>query len=247
MASKKFAEWKIERQALRSSLAQQLPLDYASFVDAVYRAYGRQNDPSATRWGDKNPPYAMNLDLLWRLFPDAFVVHIIRDGRAVLNSFRTANQKAGQAIWPESPGAAARFWVRRIDATARHRHHHRYCELFYERLVAAPAAELRRLCDFLQLPYDPAMLEFAQANRREGLVPQHRLAWHDATLQPVQVSNAEKWRQELDPAAARRFELFAGHHLLRYGYSLQRNGPGRFELINKLARLCNQLLTRIPA
>lgn len=246
-AVKKFADWRVERPVLQSTLIQHLPLDYAGFVEAVYEEYGREHDPSAVRWGDKNPTYAMDLDLLWRLFPSATIIHIVRDGRAVLNSFRTANRKAGQAIWPESPGAAARLWVRRIDAAAQHRNHPHYIEVFYEKLVGAPEEELRRLCDRLSLTYDPVMLEFAQVNRQEELVPQDRLAWHGATLQPVQVANADRWRQELDPQAASRFELFAGNHLIQYGYVLQTKGLGRFRLVNQTARLCGRLVTRILA
>ena len=40
------------------------------------------------RWADKSPRYAMKLPFIMELFPDAQVVHVIRDGRDVAVSHR---------------------------------------------------------------------------------------------------------------------------------------------------------------
>ena len=41
-----------------------------------------------TRWADKTPLYAMSLDFVTEVFPDAQIVHLIRDGRDVVVSHR---------------------------------------------------------------------------------------------------------------------------------------------------------------
>ena len=41
-----------------------------------------------------------------------------------------------------------------------------YHEVRYEALVSEPAKECETLCDFLDLPYDDAMLKFHEAERR---------------------------------------------------------------------------------
>ena len=230
-----FREWQVERGALEQAVIDRLPLSYADFVDVVYMTYAQQVQPSATRWGDKNPRYTMHLAWIWRLFPDAQVIHIIRDGRAVFNSFREANRKAGRTIWPQTVSAAARSWTLRLTKARQHQANPNYVEVFYEKLVESPETELRRLCDFLGLEFNPGMLDFAEVNRREELVPSHRLAWHSATLEPVQNSRVAAWQQALAPKDIARFELMAGHRLLGFGYALQQSRLGRFRVVNSLS------------
>jgi hypothetical protein len=241
----KFNEWNIDRRILEHALIEHLPMGYVSFLDSVYWAYARQHQASARRWGDKNPSHVMDLAFVWRLFPEAKCIHIVRDGRAVFNSFRSSNLRAGEAIWPQSARRAARWWTRRLDRTRPFRANPNYMEVFYEKLVQAPEAQLRILCTFLDLDYDPVMLDFAEVNRQAGLVPPNRLAWHQSTLESVQVSRVSGWQQELDTSDIARFELLAGHHLLRYGYPLRMSTLGRYHLINQVAALGFRLVERI--
>lgn len=231
----RFREWKVERAALEQAIKDRIPLRFADLVSLVYETYAQQHQPAATRWGDKNPKYAMHLTWIWGLFPDAKVIHIIRDGRAVFNSFLEANRKAGRTLWPEEVSAAARSWTLRLTQARQHRSNPNYREVFYEALVKSPESELGQICGFLDLEYDPVMLEFAEVNRREELVPKHRTAWHDATLMPVQEVRVEAWQRTLSPSSIAHFELMAGHHLLSCGYPLQRSRLGRFRVVNSLA------------
>lgn len=231
----RFREWQVERGELQQAIMDRKPLNFADFVSLVHETYAQQHQPTASRWGDKNPRYAMHLAWIWSLFPDAKVIHIIRDGRAVFNSFLDANRKAGRTLWPEEVSAAARSWTIRLTRARKHRDNPNYREVLYEELAKSPEAELRRICRFLDLEYDPMMLSFADVNRREELVPQHRTAWHDATLSPVQDSRVSAWKQTLPPSYIARFELMAGHQLLSCGYPLQTSKLGRFRLVNTLA------------
>jgi hypothetical protein len=162
------------------------------------------------------------------------VIHIIRDGRAVFNSFLEANRKAGRVLWPEKVSAAARSWTVRLTRARQHQSNPNYREVLYEELVRSPETELRRICAFLDLEYNPSMLDFAEVNRRQELVPQHRTAWHDATLMPVQDRRVAAWQRTLSPSSVARFELMAGHHLLSCGYPLQESNLGRFRVVNTL-------------
>ena len=233
-ANIRFREWQIEREILEQAISSRLPLGFAEFVALVYMTYAGQHQAGATHWGDKNPAYAMHLPWLWRVFPDARVIHIIRDGRAVFNSFLDANRKAGRRLWPETVSAAARSWTVRVTEAMKHQTSPNYADLRYENLVQSPEAELRQICDFLNLVYDPIMLDFAEANLREELVPSHRIAWHDATLKPVQDLRIAAWQQTLTSSEIARFELMAGKQLLRCGYSLQESRLGRFGVVNTI-------------
>jgi hypothetical protein len=116
-------------------------------VDAFYRRYAAQF--GATRWGDKSPFYVEHVALLASAFPDAKVVHIIRDGRDVVTSSLRAYR--GRRYFYTDAYYHARAWVDRVAAArqaGRALPAGRYHELRYEELTADPEGQLRHLCDF---------------------------------------------------------------------------------------------------
>ena len=60
----------------------------AEFFDSFQSEYAAAR--GKTRWADKSPLYALILPFIWELFPDAQVIHVIRDVRDVTASHRTA-------------------------------------------------------------------------------------------------------------------------------------------------------------
>jgi hypothetical protein len=215
LASDRFNEWKIERDRLLARLSRVAEKSYANLVDAVYVEYLATIDASKTRWGDKNIDYVLELPRVVRLFPDAKIVHVIRDGRDVLASYN--NVKFG----PKGALAVAMFWRKRVTTgrrVGRTLGDARYHELVYEQLVEAPDTECRRLCEFLGEAFTPQMLEFHQLNREKELVPAHRLEWHANTLKPVTTDRTGRWRDQLSPDEVKTFEAVAGPALREFGY-----------------------------
>ncbi len=142
------------------------------FLDEVMLAYAHAR--GKTRWAEKTPNNALHLEALHTLLPDARWVWITRDALDVAHSTTTvADHRKGIApVYEKSlrmtarqttaatPLAATLRWVnwnRRIEAflDGKAAHH-----LTYESLVCAPKAEMRRLCAFLDEPYDDAMLAY---------------------------------------------------------------------------------------
>lgn len=92
--------------------------------------------------------------ILW-LWPDARFIHLVRDGRDVaaanVSARRAGDLWHGIAEWTD----AEALW----DRMSRKLPAGRQFTLKYEGLASEPEYELRRLCDFLQLPFEPAMLQ----------------------------------------------------------------------------------------
>ena len=148
------------------------------------------------RIGDKDP---RNLDFLPGLaaaFPDAAVLHIIRDPRAVVHSRMNASWSAGRP-W-RSHAIVAQEQLRRGRADGQRLFGARYLEVRYEALLVDPRATLTRICEHIDVPYDPAMLEFGESARR--LVSTDEMAWKKETLGPLLTNNSAKWRDGLEPA-----------------------------------------------
>lgn len=137
--------------------------------------------------GDKNPHYALFLPELMELFPSARFVHLVRDYRDNVRSYR------GVPFDLSSPAALAFRWRRYNQAVlaAAEGQEQRFHRLRFEDLVAFPEASLRGVCDFLEVPFEAATL-VPHAPRQE-----ESLDWHRHLGRPLDASLTGRWREEL--------------------------------------------------
>jgi hypothetical protein len=164
------------------------------------------------------------------LLPEARFVHLIRDGRDVRLSLR------GVSFSPGSVEAAATAWdVRIAKARAQAQTIPFYLEARYEDLVLEPESTLRRICTFLDLSWDPVMLECHDraatrlAELQDAVDPTtgrvnkgaNRQRTHALTSAPPRAARVGRWRKELDSAERRRYEAIAGPQLRELGYELE--------------------------
>ena len=206
-------EWDIAPEDVRPRLHDGMTMGEA--ISAIFETYAEKN--GKPRWGDKTPLYMQHLPLLERLFPDALWVHLVRDGRDAALSFLALPPGFSGKTWAQ-PRTVAQFaarWKVEIDAARAlgRRAGGRYLELRYEDLVADPARELGRVCEFASLPWELAMVEYA------GNVDVSNLPQHQRLAQPP-TANARDWRTEMAAADACAFEGVAGDALAASGYEL---------------------------
>jgi hypothetical protein len=232
---RELAYWIVDRPQSRF---EDLGLDRADVVDrviaapptlgsalaAVFQAYAARFGKA--RWGDKRPAYLQNLDLVLRLFPDAQVVNIVRDGRDCVASLK-------EMAWHQQDiHATVAAWARAVDdgrRAARRLGAERYHELRYEDLVADPHGKLAELCAFLGEQYDPAMANPAAV---AGVaVPAHK-TWHARTRSEVTTQRIQSWRHRLTAAEISLCEAALGDRLISHGYELsQASRPPRRDLL----------------
>jgi Sulfotransferase family len=112
--------------------------------------------PEHIRWcGNKTPSNTENIDRLNRLFPKARFIVIVRDVRDVVCSW--------EAKWGRDAVLTADKYQRRmllgldhlgaLDSTA-------WCVVHFERLLDNFEDECRRMCDLLELEFEPSMFRF---------------------------------------------------------------------------------------
>jgi hypothetical protein len=212
--------WRLDPAAvvLRPAMAT------AAAIGAVFEAYAVMREKP--RWGDKTPMYMRHLQLLERLFPDAVYVHLIRDGRDAALSFLEMPEGTFTRTWahPDSPGGFACQWRTEVVAARALGGRvgpARYREVRYEDLVAEPDRVVHSICDFAQLPFEPAMLEYA------GSVDVAGMPHHQGLLAPP-TAGLRDWRREMGDADAAAFDAVAGDLLAELGYG--RSGSSRTRL-----------------
>ena len=217
-------DWGLSPASVQARLRPGMTTDDA--IAAVFAAYAAERGKA--RWGDKTPLYMQHLDLLERLFPDARFVHLIRDGRDAALSFLSVPAGLMTEGWghPRDAAGFACQWATEV-ASARELGARvggqRYRELRYEALVADPEGELRTVCAFAGLEYDPAMLDYV------GQTDSARKA-HQQRLNEPPRQNVREWRTEMSESDRHAFEEVAGALLAELGYEVEIRGTARGKL-----------------
>ena len=184
----------------------------AIFLGIMARWAKRHGKPRA---GEKTPNHFKCIDRIAAVFPEARFIHVYRDPRDVALSMR-------ERKWAPGPAELRRY--ARTWARAMRRHFEcektlgpdRYTAVQYEKLVADPEGELRRICAFLGEAYDPAMLDYPRRAER-GYVEREK-SWKGLADAPVSTSRIGRYRDALSPRQIRTCERAAGPMLTAMGY-----------------------------
>ena len=193
------------------------PPTLGSALGLVFRAYAQRFDKP--RWGDKRPGYYKHVPTLLRLFPDAQIVHLVRDARDCVASLKE------MSWWKHDFYETVAAWGEAIDygrQTARRLPPGSYHELRYEQLVSDPEHELTALCAFLGEEYDPAMSE---PRKLASVAVPKRKKWHARASDDVSPARVGSWDHRLEPWELALCESVLGSRLRSYGYEL--SGAGR--------------------
>ena len=155
---------------------------------------------------EKTPDNVNRIPLIAAAYPDAWYVHLVRDGRDVVRS---------QVVAPwgtDDPAQAARNWVWAVRQVRRHRWRlQRYVEVRYEDLVDDPVGQTTALLEWMGLAVDGEVAS--------GI--KERIGREVARYGATDAIGPGKWTQMSD-ADLRRIREVAGDLLAELGYVGQR-------------------------
>lgn len=180
-------------------------------VEQPYLAYMRRDGKQW--WADKTPPYIDRIDELAAIFPGAKFIELVRDGRDVALSILTV--PFGDATtWH-----AARRWAHcvRVGAEQRRRRPDDVLLVRYEDLVAEPEAHVRRICEFLDIDFDPDMLRVEETDPSK--IVAHQQAWFSNLWGGINQRAVRRWERQMPTREQREFLAAAGPELEMHGYA----------------------------
>ena len=169
---------------------------------------------------EKTPGHTGQLAEIYRVFPKAKVVAIMRDPRAVAASMRGrfGSLDPGSRRW----NAAGRR-IRKLLAGDHAAH-----LVAYEDLIAHPEDVLSKLCAFLDLGFDPAMLEFHRDERdwfkargrrdNQGQGQNDQRAYRNWQIHQPLMDKRFQWRELLTPDEVARVETECAALMAHFGY-----------------------------
>ena len=127
-----------------------------NFLATLMADVARRQDKR--RWAEKTPGNVAHADRIWGAWPEAQIIHIIRDPRDVFASLVEAKK------W-DSPDEFADRWISTIGRGLRLKAEinpsaKSYLAIRYEDLTAAPEKTMRSVIDFVGEPWEAEVAQF---------------------------------------------------------------------------------------
>lgn len=218
-----------------AALAEEFHRENRSTMPAIISGLFEKNarGEGKVRWGDKTPYYVLHIPKLMEWFPNAQIIHLIRDGRdCALSLFARKHDFGVYNVYH-----AAKYWQQYVEVgceTGRQYGPDRYMEVRYEDLLGDQTAVMHKICDFLREDFTDALVNYKKAGQA-GKTP--------LLQKSLQKDNSEKWRSKMSPRQIRIFESAAGDTLQHHGYELMTSAKRLFLPIRILFRLHNSVIS----
>ena len=186
-------------------------------ADSYFQAYCEIEAKQASKpiWGEKTPRHIFRIDDILSRFPDAKVICMSRDPRAIVASYRDWRNQGGfdfekdpghrETLKAEHdrirrsyhPATIGMLWRAQINAALQARERWGSCKVCvqrYEDLVMEPESTLKELTAWLDLSFQESMLR----------VPMHNSSYerYDET-KGISAAAVDRWKKKLTPAEIR--------------------------------------------
>ncbi len=211
---------------LRQALHDQQQVSAADVIN-TYLRHWIDSRPTAGRPIIKHPRMVFYLEVVRSWFPEADFVHVVRDPRA--------NVASQRARWPELSLWACICWWRDAIRAAR-----QFSGLYpaqmtgigYEKMVLEPEATISGLCRFLDVSYQPEMLQISlETESYSPGKPAEAIHFHE--LDP---SRLTRWQAQLSATEVPLIERQCAREMSFYGYPPSGAAAPRWKTAALMAR-----------
>lgn len=219
-----FHTWILDIDKLKAYLTLlEGDLEYATLCKAVYLQYQSLfSKGKILLIGDKNPGYALYIDLLRSIFPDAKFIHLTRDYR---DNYHSLARVEFELPLISLTTYKWKYFYKTITSNAQH-HSGSFITIRYEDLVRRTEEEMKRLFQFLAIDYHPEILHFYE-KREEFLriYPEEMVnRIHASLMHPVSSKKTGIWRTHLSDYEIRIADHVIGPYGQMAGYDKQYTG-----------------------
>ncbi|GAB6140825.1 sulfotransferase [Methylosoma difficile] len=161
-----------------------------AYCDTLYNAY-LSAYPNKLICLDKTPEYATILPFITKLYPDAKYIVLSRHPAAIFSSFANSFFDGDWQVTQAHDPILSRY----IPAMAHfiRQEAGNFCAIRYEDLVADPDAVVAKLCDYLEIPFEPSCINYGENNLSQGLGDPLGVG---KFVRPS-LSSLDKWAEEL--------------------------------------------------
>lgn len=195
---------------------------YFEFVEMYFTHL--QNLDGKKRWGEKSPVNVRHLDRIFKHFPNAFFIHMIRDGRDTVSSLRTFpkyrivdGERVETNIINPIEDCIDR-WVSDVSKGMEWRGDPRYIEVKYEDLIDESEKTLQTLFNFIGEPWDVSVSKYYDIDKSS-----RNEAQNPGVSKPIYKSAHGRWKQDFTPEDVELFKSKANDLMVMLGYVTDAN------------------------
>jgi len=219
---------------LRSELVVRAA-SHAGGIDSVFEAYCEMcaEHRGKVRWGEKTPRHIFRIEEILEGFPAAKIIIMVRDARSVIASYRdwsagidklvARGRLTAEDISRESRRVRASYhplvlgllWNAAINCALRARRKHGSARIYtqqFENLIVNPREEIERLLWWLELPFEPDLLEVPVINSSYSNGGDSRTGF--------QQEAHSRWLDTLTESEVAVIQLVCARHLQRFNYKM---------------------------
>lgn len=178
-------------------------------IKDIYLSYAAKKGKANVLWGDKSVVNTLYLDHLDKIFLKTKYIHIIRDGFDVVASY--LNSKLVNNL-----EEAAEKWNSAINYCAQYKKtkpSHIF-EIRYEDLVRHPKIQLQKVCKFLEIEFEPALINNKIEFKSGDLIHKH----HNSLQDQIHTNSIGRWKSFFTEPEKNKLNTLLEHNRHRHHY-----------------------------
>jgi hypothetical protein len=183
--------------------------------------------------GDKNPRYSLFISQLIKIFPDARFIHLIRDYRDHLVSVKRSHRAINESGLTPIALVRWKYYNQQIQKQKK-LFPEKFYTLRFEDLITDPQNKLKSVCAFLDLEYNPKMLDYI-SNLKGYYENESFRSLHESLKFPFDISKIGEAQNKLTSLQLLTSEALVGDFGKQFSYELKY--PDK-KFIKALIKLC---------
>ena len=210
------SQWRINKQDLETDLSvfENTETCFENIIKVSYSHYlSAFNKEGIKLIGDKSPINSLYmLKLYKKAFNNAKFIFLTRDPRDnIISIIRKRKYYGTKAI-------LANYWEKSVKQylSLKKIAPDKIIHIKYEKLLLQTEDELKRLCEFLSIPYSKSMLEFH--TKTQAYSTNYIQKWESTLFKPINKSHINLWKKQMKKTDVKKIEYHCGRTLNLFKY-----------------------------
>ena len=205
-------------EKIMSDICTLSDLTYRGIYEIIMEALATQYKQKTDGWGEKTNVCWGQIPNFLTMFPEGKIIHILRDPRDVMCSYKKMTYEPGYAYLDSAFASfhsfmSARNYLKDFSSES-------YCCLKYEDLVTKPVTTIKELCDFLRLDYEDSMLDVLSFSDKTGLQIWDGESSFDKAFNEISKKPLDRWKNHDSREDLFLVELINRPVMSEFGYEL---------------------------
>lgn len=204
--------WGLDIQDVLKAAKSKDVVVYGDLISNLYESFRNKYKPGATLWADKNPYMTFYMPYIKKTFPKSKFIHLIRDGRDVVLSWKDNNLK-----YSNLEDIIDR-WNLSLEMVERFEPKSSLLEIRYEDLVTNTKVIIEQIYSFLEIPNSNTSFSGKKIlDYGNELMQKH----HIRSKHKIDKTSIGKWKSGFSDSELEIVIKGTRNKLRKYGYSVE--------------------------